>query len=125
VKPRRTVVYVAGFNFYYGALKGTPWKWLDPLALFQRTLAPENEIVKIRYFTARVQDTPSDPEVSTRQDTYIRAVTEHCPLVEFHLDSLWLDEAERRAAELESGKVTAIPGDEVFSRIEAKYKKKK
>jgi putative addiction module component (TIGR02574 family) len=40
------------------------------------------------------------------------------------IDSLWLDEAERRAAELESGKVAAVPGEKVFARIEAKYKKK-
>ncbi len=24
-----TNVYVDGFNFYYGAVKGTPYKWLD------------------------------------------------------------------------------------------------
>jgi len=39
------------------------------------------------------------------------------------LDALWLDEAERREAEMESGKVKGIPGDEVFARIESKYKK--
>ena len=26
----RTFVYVDGFNLYYGALKGKPWKWLTP-----------------------------------------------------------------------------------------------
>jgi len=25
----RTVVYIDGFNLFYGALKGTPYKWLD------------------------------------------------------------------------------------------------
>ncbi len=39
------------------------------------------------------------------------------------LDALWLDEAERRDAEMESGKVKGIPGQEVFARIESKYKK--
>lgn len=39
------------------------------------------------------------------------------------LNSLWLDEAERRAAEMKSGKVVGIPGDEVFARLEARYKK--
>ncbi|MEZ5246060.1 MAG: hypothetical protein R2707_13255 [Acidimicrobiales bacterium] len=24
-----TVVYIDGFNFYYGAVKGTPHEWLD------------------------------------------------------------------------------------------------
>jgi hypothetical protein len=27
--PIRTFVYVDGFNLYYGAVKGTPYKWLD------------------------------------------------------------------------------------------------
>lgn len=39
------------------------------------------------------------------------------------LEALWLDEAERRDQEMESGKVKGIPGEEVFSRIEAKYNK--
>jgi hypothetical protein len=37
--PHRTIVYVDGFNFYYGAVRGTAWKWLDPVALFQKVLA--------------------------------------------------------------------------------------
>lgn len=31
--PRRVGVYIDGFNLYYGSLKGTPYKWLDPYAL--------------------------------------------------------------------------------------------
>lgn len=34
----RTRVYVDGFNLYYGCLKGTPWKWLNLVALFERVL---------------------------------------------------------------------------------------
>ena len=29
--PMRTRVYVDGFNLYYGALKDTAFKWLDPV----------------------------------------------------------------------------------------------
>ena len=29
----RTRVYVDGFNLFYGALKGTPFKWVDPVRL--------------------------------------------------------------------------------------------
>ena len=29
--PLRTRVYVDGFNLYYGALKDTAFKWLDPV----------------------------------------------------------------------------------------------
>ena len=39
VKPPTANVYVDGFNLYYGALKGSPYKWLDVDALF-RTLLP-------------------------------------------------------------------------------------
>ena len=85
-KPRRhrTIVYVDGFNFYYGAVRGTPWKWLDPVTLFGKILGPENALVKIKYFTARVQPSPRDPNVNVRQDAYMRALETYCPLVELH-----------------------------------------
>lgn len=44
-------------------------------------------------------------------------------LSQAQLDTLWLDEAEWRDQEMESGKVKGVPGEEVFSRIEAKYNK--
>ena len=37
------------------------------------------------------------------------------------LEAIWLDEAQRRDEDLESGAVTAIPGDEVLANIEARY----
>lgn len=48
-------------NLYNGALKGTPWKWLDLPALFARVLQPDHEVVKVKYFTARVGETCSRP----------------------------------------------------------------
>jgi uncharacterized LabA/DUF88 family protein len=80
----RTIVYVDGFNFYYGEARGTPWKWLDPVALFQKVLGPQNDLIKVKYYTARVQPTPTDPDVNVRQDAYLRALTAHCPLIELH-----------------------------------------
>ena len=80
----RTIVYVDGFNFYYGEVRGTPWKWLDPPALFQKLLGPQNALIGVKYFTARVQPSPRDPNVNVRQDTYLRALRAHCPLVELH-----------------------------------------
>jgi hypothetical protein len=32
----RTWEYVDGFNLYYGAVKGTPYKWLNPVELVAR-----------------------------------------------------------------------------------------
>jgi uncharacterized LabA/DUF88 family protein len=69
----RTHVYVDGFNFYYGCVRGTPFKWLDFRALFLRLL-PSNDVRTIKYFTARVEARPGDPGTSTRQQTYFRAL---------------------------------------------------
>jgi len=80
----RTIVYVDGFNFYYGQVRGTPWKWLDLEALFRTVLGPQNKLTRVKYFTARVQPTPKDPNVHVRQDAYFRALIAHCPLIEIH-----------------------------------------
>jgi hypothetical protein len=69
----RTIIYVDGFNLYYGALKGTPFKWLN-LDRLCRLLLPKNEIVGIKYFTATVSARPHDPDQPTRQQTYLRAL---------------------------------------------------
>ena len=82
--PCRTIVYVDGFNFYYGEVKGTAWKWLDPVTLFQKVLGPRNHIIKVKYFTAHVQPTPNDPGVGNRQNIYLQALQAHSPLVELH-----------------------------------------
>lgn len=37
------------------------------------------------------------------------------------LNDLWLAEAVRRDAQMESGEVESIAGDEVFARIESRY----
>ena len=80
----RTIVYIDGFNFYYGQLKDSPYKWLDLTKLFNTVLGDKNNLVKIKYFTARVQPTERDPQINNRQDTYFRALEAHCPGVETH-----------------------------------------
>lgn len=50
----RVYVYVDGFNFYYGALKGTPWKWINLVELSKRLVPSNFTISKVKYFTARV-----------------------------------------------------------------------
>jgi hypothetical protein len=78
----RTFIYVDGFNLYYRALKGTPWKWADLKALFAAVLQPRHEILRIKYFTARVNATPGDPSKPQRQDVYLRALQSYRPEVE-------------------------------------------
>jgi uncharacterized LabA/DUF88 family protein len=79
--PIRTIVYVDGFNLYYGQLKGKSGKWLDLVQLVQNYLQPSNQIVSLKYLTALVQPRPSQPNQHVRQQTYIRAI-ETNPLVE-------------------------------------------
>ena len=70
----RTYIYVDGFNLYYGALKGAPWKWLNLVALFQNILQLQHQIIAVKNFTARVLATSSDSSKPQRQDTYLRAL---------------------------------------------------
>lgn len=66
-------VYIDGFNLYYGAVKGTPYRWLN-LAEMCRMLLPRDQILQIKYFTALVNPRPSDPDQRSRQETFLRAL---------------------------------------------------
>jgi uncharacterized LabA/DUF88 family protein len=78
----RTAIYVDGFNLYYGALKGSAYKWLDLRALAHAILRPENKIVLIKYFTARVGPMPTDRDAPQRQRAYLSAMVAHDPSIE-------------------------------------------
>ena len=77
-----TNVYIDGFNFYYGCIRGTKCHWLDfeKLAL---ALLRGHHLGRIKYFTARVTDRPDDPTQAQRQDTFLRALAT-LSLVEIH-----------------------------------------
>lgn len=66
---KRAIVYIDGFNLYYGALKDGPYKWLDLEKFFVR-LRQDDEIQRIFYFTAQV-----DGDAGRRQAAYLRALT--------------------------------------------------
>lgn len=68
----RTIVYVDGFNLYYGALRGSPYRWLDIAALCDRLL-PRNDVLIIKYFAARVRGRPNDPNKPRRQQALFAA----------------------------------------------------
>ncbi len=72
----RTVVFVDGYNLYYGLLRGTTLKWLDLVALFRdHVLQPGTELLQVRYYTApvlgRMCDDPRSPQ---RQRLYLQAL---------------------------------------------------
>lgn len=69
----RTWVYVDGFNLYYGAVKGTPFKWLNPVALARQVLPAGFTIERLKYFTAHASGV-ADPGVPKRQHAYLSAL---------------------------------------------------
>ena len=72
---KRAIVYVDGFNFYYGALKSGPHKWLNLERFFCR-LRQDDQIQKIRYFTAKING-----RHLVNQEAYLLALTT-LPLVD-------------------------------------------
>lgn len=71
----RTIVYVDGFNLYYGALKRTPDKWLD-LSRYFRSILPTANVRAVRYFTA-----PVSGQEGIDQQSYLDALATD-PLVD-------------------------------------------
>ena len=69
----KVYVYVDGFDLYYGALKRTPYKWLD-LAALCRLMLPNDSIEQIKYYTARVSARPRNPSAPIDQQAYLRAL---------------------------------------------------
>ena len=47
-----TRVYVDGFNLYYGAVKNTPFRWLNPVELMRHVLPAQHTLDRVLYFTA-------------------------------------------------------------------------
>ena len=78
----RARVYVDGFNLYYGALRGTPFKWLNPVRLTGLLPPRDWAIDRLRYFAARVSG-KLDPRAPARQQVYLKALAT-LPEVEVH-----------------------------------------
>jgi len=74
----RTIIYVDGFNLYYGAVKNTPHKWLNLQRYFEM-IRQNDDVLAIKYFTALITG-PTRPN----QDAYLRALAT-LPLVAVYL----------------------------------------
>lgn len=72
-KKERVVVYVDGFNLYFGMLDaGFDYcKWLNLNLLIKNLLNHNQELVEVKYFTSRVSN---NPEKQKRQNVYIEAL---------------------------------------------------
>ena len=108
-------VYVDGFNLYYGALRGRPYRWLDIRQFAQRLLRPDDELHRIRYFTARVRPLPHDLHAPRRQATYIRAL-ETLPDVSIHFGRFLANESTLPRAD-GRGTVRVIKSEEKGSDV--------
>lgn len=65
--------YYDGFNLYFGMRSkyGRRYLWLDLEKLSKLLLKPRQEINEIKYFTARIKDSPAKEK---RQNTYLDAL---------------------------------------------------
>lgn len=70
MEKQKVIVYIDGFNFYYGLKKG--WKkyyWLDVVKLFESFIRENQELVAIKYFSAY----STDDQQRLRQNAFFQA----------------------------------------------------
>ncbi len=110
----RTWVYVDGFNLYYGAVKGTPFKWLNPVQLAKLALPRGHVIERVKYFTAHVSGA-ADPGAPRRQHAYLSALRT-LPEIELHFGrflakTIWrpLTNFPVGGAQIHSSPVVSLP----------------
>lgn len=73
---QRVIVYIDGFNFYFGLKRSAKWKkyyWLDIVKLFEMFMRPNQELVAVKYFSAK----PNDIDQSLRQNAFFQANQEN------------------------------------------------
>jgi uncharacterized LabA/DUF88 family protein len=72
----RVMVYVDGFNLYFG-LRSKSWKkyyWLDLCALATALLKPGQTLAGVHYFTSRIRANGRNVPDMQRQTTYLEAL---------------------------------------------------
>jgi len=69
----RVLVYVDGFNLYFGIVEAgfNKSKWLDIASLVKSYLTSNQQLVAIKYFTSRITNNPSKQK---RQSTFLEAL---------------------------------------------------
>jgi uncharacterized LabA/DUF88 family protein len=77
----RVIAYVDGFNLYHGLRErfGRQLHWLDLEALAASLLRPDQRLLGVRYFTARVRDQQRSAD---RQQKYLAALAAHSAKLE-------------------------------------------
>ena len=81
----KSIIYIDGYNLFYGCLKHSSYKWLDLRnLLFEQILTTQNplsELVKIKYFTAdiRAKVASHGQDALIAQQSYHRALLQLYP----------------------------------------------
>jgi uncharacterized LabA/DUF88 family protein len=81
----KTTIYIDGYNLYYSRLKGTQFKWLDLVTLFEDKILlqqdPSAAVVSIKYFTAPVKASYArhGQDSEHAQTQYLRALIAKYP----------------------------------------------
>ena len=102
----RVVVYIDALNFYYGALRGRAWKWLD-LEKWASVIIPTGwRLEKIHYFTSLVAGT--NQAAAARQAIYLRALAKRGANPTADAKRLQVHLGRRRTERI----VGRIPGEE-------------
>lgn len=92
---KKAMVYVDGFNLYFGILQGTPdLKWLN-LESFMDFLRPDEEVLGVRYFTALVDPQKHLSVSRDRQKRYLQALGS-CPKLKVIMGKYQLREVSCR-----------------------------
>lgn len=81
-----TRVYIDGYNFYFGCLKGTHYKWLDPIKLseilLKRSVEKSSTLLQpsaVKFFTADISGRASyDNSSINDQKAYHQGLNSYC-----------------------------------------------
>ena len=81
----KTRIYIDGYNLYFGCLKDTPYKWLNPVSLSEKLLVRSGirtsvlDDIAVKFFTADILPrAASDLSSSNDQSSYHLALRHHC-----------------------------------------------
>ncbi len=97
--------YIDGFNLYNGALRNTPYKWLD-LQAFSESLRPTDQVSSVKFFSAKVNARPNDVAQPLRQMLYWRALRT-IPTIEI-IEGHFLTKQTRLPDVADTDRITAL-----------------
>lgn len=79
----RTIIYIDHFNFYFGLLKSSEYKWLDYYKLFLEEIMPSRnqalESLKVKFFSSDIKANfhQRGHDAAHAQDKFFRALKFH------------------------------------------------